>query len=164
MFAKMGWDAAVTMALGRWGSMAVARYVQGVPLCVALSKRPAQPARYSTAALPQQMDIFLLKLEEQKASLDSILASAQLTQGASAHQEAPCKHAPTVIRNLSSGMRHIVLIGCSSDTDIEASLYRAHCGWRFATGSKYVTVSDAKDGPDACGRSFCSVGKTEPAH
>lgn len=144
LFAKMGWNVAVIMALGRWGSMAVARY-EGVPLSVALSEGPAQPAQHSTAALQQQVDVFLLKLEEQKALLDGITASAQKTLGASSHQGEPSKPVPMVIRNLSVGMRHVVLIGCSADTDLEASLYRSHCGWRFATGAKYVTVSDHTD-------------------
>ena len=52
LFAMMGWNVAVIMA--------VARYVQGVPLSVALSGGPAQPALHPTAALQQQLDVFPL--------------------------------------------------------------------------------------------------------
>ena len=154
------WDLFLVQLFGRWGSMAVASYIQEAPLAQASSRPPATslPAvlrlvqeavragrepqdEIGIASIRHDLELIMAKLKE------SQIGSIQGLQDRAAAEEIAISDEPTercIVVSTESGITHEVLIACDEKLPLGACM--TICGWKWAVAGanptkKFVGVS-----------------------
>ena len=144
------WDLFVIQLFGRWGSLAVAKYVQDAPLSQASSRPPAtslamvltmvqeatlaergQGDTIGDASLRADIDAIKEKLKaSQFTSTEELVDRAHLVKQAEKGFAPPAK---LLVANPASDIVHSVLINADEHVPAEACV--TYCGWKYALAS-----------------------------
>jgi len=146
-FARLGWHLDIIKALGRWNSIAIERYAQTAPVEATLASGARRAT--NTDAIEKTLLEMKEKAQEQAQLIAQLNAKLEsLASNAAADKEGDLD----VVKNLATGMRHIIKIG-HKHQEVETALYRTMCGWRFANAA-YSSSNDKTGGVDACAKCF----------
>ena len=173
--AVLEWQLFVIQLYGRWGSMAVARYVQEAPLASA-TRRSAQLSVEEVLAMLKEHDGSaerrkqLAEVKSQLAEHNGEVSFSALESQAAAESKKAASYSPepsetgaepTLVRNVDSGVIHEVLLYADVRRDPDAAHWAAAlCGWKYGKTAHEFSEGQLADVEKSVGRPCKTCRKT----